>query len=146
MMEMASNLQSCLTPSKQTIKCWIKFSTSNCWQSAARSVATAGFMHCPYYHNMYSYIESHSPVYSAVCSRCVKQSIANFCSWVFSTLELRIFIVETYMRGKTYQKCSRKFRIQFPPFQFLPNEACLTTEEVTTSTYASKWKVVFYML
>jgi len=42
------------------------------------------------------------------------------------------------MRGKTYQKCSRKFRIQFPPFQFLPNEACLTTEEVTTNTYASK--------
>jgi len=98
-MKMASNLQSCFTPGKETIKYWMKFSTSNCWQNAARLMANAGLMHCPYYHNMYSYTESpelHSPVYSSVCSRCVKQSIINFCS---------------YLRRKTHQKCSRKFRI-----------------------------------
>jgi len=53
--------------------------------------------------------------------------------------------VETYMRRKTNQKRSRKFRIQFPPFQFLQNEACLRTEEVTTNTYTSKQKVVLYI-
>jgi hypothetical protein len=72
----------------------MKFLTSNCWQSAACLMATAGLMHCQYYHNMYSYnesTESHSPVYSAVCSRCMKWSIINFCSWVFGTLEFRWF-------------------------------------------------------
>lgn len=93
-MEMASNLQSSLTSDEQTIKYRMKISTSKCWHSAAHLMATAGLMHCPYYHNTYSYTESpesHSPVYSSVCSRCVKQSIINFCSWVFGTLEFRRF-------------------------------------------------------
>jgi hypothetical protein len=91
---MASNLQSCLTPGELTLKYWMKFSTSNCWQvqhvkwQLQNSCAANTIVICTVTLN---HLNHRSPVYSGVCSRCVKQSIINFCSWVFDALEFRGF-------------------------------------------------------